>query len=247
MDFVKYHVSYADYIVSDDMGAERYAASVCDRHAGVGAYGLVLVRENPFRARFFRPDGREAPLDFSGALCAGAYLCEKSGSPKICVVTPCGVCETEISKSGAVSASVSHKKAGEAKIRRADVGSGTEYVKTILCGTTRAVCSVNDIYHAILFGVGEKMSAYGAFGGGADVDFTRVVARDKIEVKSYARGVGYLISGSGAVAAAMTLASLGVCSNEIGIAVDSGRMRVYTGDDLRLEATVTKVMKGTIS
>lgn len=245
MDFVKYHVSYSDYIVSDDVGAERYAASVCDRHAGVGAYGLVSVRENPFRAHFFRPDGREVPLDFSAALCAGAYLCEKSGSPKICIVTASGVCETEISKSGAVSAVVPYKNAGEAKIRRADVGAGTEYVKTILCNTTRAVCKVNDIYKAILFGVGEKMSAYGAFGGGADVDFTRAISRDKIEVKSYERGVGYLTSGSGAVAAAVTLASLGVCEKNVNVAVDCGRMRVYTGDELRLEATVAKVMKGT--
>ena len=246
MNFAKYHVSYADYIVSDDIGVERSARAVCDRHSGVGACGLVLVRENPFRARFFRPDGREVTLDISAALCAGAYLGERSGSPKICMLTSAGVCETEIAPSGEMSAAIPYKKTGEMKVRHADIGSGIEYIKSFFCGTTRAVCRVNDIYNAILFGVGEKMSGYGAFGSGADVDFVRTLSRDKIEVRSYERGVGYITSGSGAFAAAKVLAELGECGENVEIAVDCGKMRVSTGSDARLYAGVSKVMRGEI-
>jgi|GEM_PF-1639669 len=244
MKFVKYHVCYADYIITDDIGEERSARAICNRHSGVGACGLVLVRENPFRAGFFRPDGREAPLDLSAALCAGAYLGERSGSPKICMLTSAGVCETEIAPNGEMRAEIQYKKTGEIKARRADVGSGIEYIKTSACGSTRAICMVNDIYNAILFGVGEKMSAYGAFGGGADVDFVRVISRDRIEVKSYERGVGYITSGSGAFAAAKVLAALGECGESVDIAVDCGKMRVSVGNETRLYASVSKVMKG---
>lgn len=244
MEFTKYHVCFCDYVVSADIGGAD-ARAVCNRHTGAGASGLVLVKENPFTTRFFRADGREVLLDASALICAAAYLCEKRLTPKISVITGGGVCEAEIMPRGEICAVLPHFDVGQLKMRRADVSPPTEYAKLGFFGA-RAFCPTDDIWNAVLFGLGEKMSAYRAFSGGADVDLVRLRGKDTIEVRSYERGAGYVTSGSGAVCAAAAMHALGKCGADVSIAVDSGRMSVSLGDRVRLVAGAAKVMTGRI-
>lgn len=244
MNFFKYHVCTCDVIVCDER--ERAdARTVCARHTGAGAAMLALVRENPFAARFFRADGREAQLDVSSLLCAAAHLSEKCGTPKITVMTGGGVCEAEILPRGDVRLTLPPILIGPVKLRRADVSPPTEYAKLDFFGA-RAFCPTDDIYGAILFGLGEKMSAYRAFSGGADVDLVRVKGKDLIEVRSYERGAGYVVSAGGALCAAAAMHALGKCGSDVSVAVESGRMSVHTGEKPSVSATVTKIFKGEI-
>ena len=244
MIFYKYHVCTCDVIVCDEM--ERAdARALCARHTGAGASALVSVRENPFAARFFRADGREVPVDVSSLLCAAAYLSEKCGTPKITVMTGGGVCEAEILPRGEIRAVLPPFDAGEIKLRRADVSPPTDYAKLNFFGA-RAFCPTDDIYGAILFGIGEKMSAYRAFPVGADVDLVRPGGKNTIEVRSYERGAGYVTSAGGAVCAAAAMRALGKYGADVSVAVDSGRMSVHTGGKPSVSATVTKIFKGEI-
>lgn len=244
MDFTKYHVCTCDVIVTDERSCAD-ALTLCARHTGAGAAMMCAVRENPFSARFFRADGRESTLDLSALMCAAAHLSEKCGTPKITLMTRGGVCESEITPRGDVTLTLPGVDIGKIKLRRADISPPTEYAKLDFFGA-RAFCPTDDIYGAILFGIGEKMSAYRAFSGGADVDIVRVKGKNSIEVRSYERGAGYVTSAGGAVAAALALAALGKCGNDVSVAVDFGRMGVHVGEKPTATATVTKVFNGMI-
>lgn len=242
MEFVKYHVCNGDRIVSEDARAENEARSLCDRHSGVGASGLVIVGENPFAAKFFRPDGREIPLDMSGVLCAGAYLCGKRKTPKLAILTEAGLIEIE-TRSGEMTARFPAIKDQTPKTRRADISTPTEYIKFEFAGAERIVCPTDDIYTAMLFGVGEKMSEYRSRTP-FDVDFVSVISKDRIKVRSYERGAGYVTSADGAVLAAAAMSALGKCESDVDIAVDSGRMHVSLSPRPNITASVVHVMNG---
>ena len=165
----------------------------------------------------------------------------KCGTPKITMRG--GVCEAEITSRGDVTLTIPEVDIGKIKLRRADVSPPTEYAKLDFFGA-RAFCPTDDVWDAILFGLGEKMSTYRAFSSGADVDIVRLRGSDTIEVRSYERGAGYITSAGGAVVAAMALHALGKCGTGISVAVDSGRMNVSIGKKTTVTATVTKVFKG---
>ncbi|MEJ5367781.1 MAG: diaminopimelate epimerase [Bryobacteraceae bacterium] len=58
----------------------RAAIAICDRHAGVGADGWLLVRPpaqgEPAAIRLFNSDGSEAEISGNGTRCAAAFLCD---------------------------------------------------------------------------------------------------------------------------------------------------------------------------
>jgi len=89
--FAKFHGLGNDFIV---VGAEglphslsKFVAAILDRHAGIGADGLLLVmpprnKKHAARVRFFNADGSEAEMSGNGIRCAGAFLAELSPARK---------------------------------------------------------------------------------------------------------------------------------------------------------------------
>ena len=246
MKFVKYNVCRADYIVSDDMGAEREARSLCDRHSGIGGCGIVFVGQNPFRARVFRPDGRACAFDASALACAAAYLCEKCGTPKVSMISCGEITEAELLSCGEVSLSLPKIKSDSMRRRRADIARPVEYVKLSVGSSMRAVCLTDDIFGAILFGQGEALSKYLSSSTAYDVDLARLCADGSIEVKSYERGAGYVTSACGAYAAKYVLAALNARNGGAQIKTDSGRMSVVLGEKPTAKMTVSKILSGEI-
>ncbi len=106
--FAKYHAAGNDFIVVADLfavmshtldsmpdepgkptsiGVDLYlmARSICDRHAGIGADGLLLMSHpqhgrNHGRMRVFNADGSVAEMSGNGIRCAAAYLLEADSS-----------------------------------------------------------------------------------------------------------------------------------------------------------------------
>lgn len=77
--FYKYHGTGNDFIILDDRAAQfpendqAYIAQLCHRRFGIGADGLILIRnvENyDFEMRYFNSDGRIASLCGNGSRCA---------------------------------------------------------------------------------------------------------------------------------------------------------------------------------
>jgi diaminopimelate epimerase len=76
MDFTKLHGTGNDFVVVDARSLDRdwsaLAETICDRHFGVGADGLILATASegaPVRMRIFNADGSEAEMSGNGMRC----------------------------------------------------------------------------------------------------------------------------------------------------------------------------------
>ena len=79
------HGAGNDYVLLDarDMEADWHALakSMCDRHMGVGADGLLLVVPSgtaDIRMRMYNPDGSESEMCGNGIRCLGKYVLERN-------------------------------------------------------------------------------------------------------------------------------------------------------------------------
>ncbi|MFH1477988.1 MAG: diaminopimelate epimerase [Verrucomicrobiota bacterium] len=88
--FWKMHGAGNDFILLDDRPARFPCADaalirrLCDRHAGIGSEGLLLVQPSMrgnFRMRFFNPDGVEAGMCGNGARCIARLAHDLGAAP----------------------------------------------------------------------------------------------------------------------------------------------------------------------
>ncbi len=84
MKFSKFQATGNDFILVDARNMERdwakLAQTICDRHFGVGADGLILVQNSSYcdlKMRIFNPDGSEAETCGNGLRCLAKYAIEK--------------------------------------------------------------------------------------------------------------------------------------------------------------------------
>jgi diaminopimelate epimerase len=94
MKFLKMHGTGNDFVLVDDrqprsLDWPELSKRVCDRHFGVGADGVLLVRGSTradFRMVMYNPDGSEAEMCGNGIRCFAKYLFD-AGELKSTTVT----------------------------------------------------------------------------------------------------------------------------------------------------------------
>ena len=84
MNFTKLQGAGNDFILVETKDAERdwsqMARTMCDRHFGIGADGLLLLLPSDiadFRMRMFNPDGSEAEACGNGLRCLAKYIVDR--------------------------------------------------------------------------------------------------------------------------------------------------------------------------
>jgi diaminopimelate epimerase len=90
MKFSKLQATGNDFILVDARTREgewsKLARTMCDRHFGVGADGLILVQDSAsadLKMRIFNSDGSEAEVSGNGLRCFARYTIEKGLSGKM--------------------------------------------------------------------------------------------------------------------------------------------------------------------
>ena len=78
----KYHGCGNDFIILREEDAVGYdlntlIPAVCDRHTGLGADGLILVRVRPLTMLFYNCDGSRAPMCGNGIRCFAKFCLDE--------------------------------------------------------------------------------------------------------------------------------------------------------------------------
>lgn len=227
----KMHGARNDFIVIDGR-TERIgdwpalAIRLCDRHAGVGADGVLAIVPSTVAdagMRIFNADGSEAAMCGNGIRCVARYLDANGEGDALRIETASGVVDTAI-----LSRSPYEVRAaiGAARVGTPVAVDGISVVP-VDTGNSHAIIFVDDPDAFDLVDVGSRLQADSHFPGGTNVHALTVRGPQSIAVRHFERGVGVTMAcGSGAVAAAAAFAAKYGPRDTVTVDVPGGTLRV---------------------
>lgn len=229
--FFKLHGAKNDFLLTylEDAPTSKLpviAAGICDRYAGVGADGWMLVDRTSgtdFDAsiRLFNSDGSEPELSGNGTRCAGALLARANpGKTEFRIRTGAGIKHLHLLGTPAASCNeyVFEMNMGEARIvKMRAVVQGHDAV-LVDVGNPQCVMPVaNFDFDWQALGAATENDA--RFPNRTNVSFITVVDAHTIEVRFWERGAGLTNSSgtgsTGAVAAALARGLVGAPVNVV--------------------------------
>lgn len=255
MKFAKMHGAGNDFLVVESTGEERdwasLSATMCERHLGVGADGLMLVLPSSkadFRMRLFNADGSEAEVSGNGVRCLVKYAVERgiaaAKDDRVTIEAVHDVLKAQVFREGGkvVRARLSM---GQPRFEpqeiplRADVKAPVlDYeievetkhipVSCMSIGNPHAVHFVDgDLSEYPLESIGPKVEQHPAFPARVNYGVARVVSRELMDVRVWERGAGETLACGSGCCAAMVMAHLkGYVAGTVDIAQPGGLLTV---------------------
>ncbi len=229
MRFAKLHGSGNDFLIIDARGVERdwskLAAAICDRHFGAGADGLLLVLPSTvaqLRMGLYNADGSEAEMSGNGMRCFVKYAVERGlAAPRagaVAIETLAGIITAQAAVEGGRVTSV-RVGMGRPRLAPQEVPVAIEAEPPLLDvaveidgATLRVACVSMGNPHAVLFqdrpvedyplaSIGPQVELHPLFPARVNFEVARVLGRDRIEARTWERGVGETLAcGTGCCA-----------------------------------------------
>lgn len=206
--FSKYEGAGNDFIMIDARAksanlSRALIASLCDRHFGVGADGIMTLHNSEnydCLMHYYNADGSEGEMCGNGGRCFTLFAehLHIGSNTKIFEALD-GVHEAHIVHADTMS--------GEIKLGLIDVDSieqGADFW-TLNTGVPHYVEFVEDIDNIDVCGRGYKIRYDSRFKFGINVNFVQIIGAGEIKIRTYERGVENetLACGTGATAAAI--------------------------------------------
>jgi diaminopimelate epimerase len=241
MRFEKWQALGNDYVIVTEPVDAAAVQGLCDRHAGVGADGVLLLEHTDepgfvARLRIFNPDGSEAELSGNGARQAVLYLHRRgwTDARQFSVLTA----------AGEIRPTILDERTCRVDMGRASVGEQIEVTgfrgQALTIGNPQfpvRVGSVDELAALDLARVGPAIETDQRFPGRTNVSFWTETGPDTIRARIFERGVGEtLSSGTGAIGAAVAHVLRGGDS-PVTVVLDGGEMVVDVGEDLHVDLT----------
>lgn len=205
LEFFKYQGTGNDFVMIDDRSEvfdledHKLIAKLCDRKFGIGADGLILVRnhqEADFEMVYYNADGYLTSLCGNGSRCVVKFANQLGVIGNQCqFMTVEGILEAKIEND------LVH-------IKMPNVNSVETYENHYFLhtGSPHHICFVEDVEHYDVFHEGRKIrNGAPYFENGSNVNFVQSLDNSKIFVRTYERGVEdeTLSCGTGVTAAAL--------------------------------------------
>jgi len=274
-EFVKSHGLGNDYLVLDE-GALSFRLTpeavrrICDPHYGVGSDGILLLVPGAgaeFGVRIFNPDGGEAEKSGNGLRILAKFLHDHGYAerPEFRISTPGGVvsarlelqgCRVESITADMGRATFSSQEIPVAGPRREVVGEplavdGEELIITaVSVGNPHCVIFTDTLDLERVKRLGPKIERHPSFPNRINVQFAKVLSRDRVSILIWERGAGYtLASGTSSCAVASAAVKNGLADRRVTIESPGGRLAVNVAEswDLRLTGPASEICRGALS
>lgn len=272
---VKSHALGNDYLVLDPSALTFALTSqaiqrICDRHLGVGSDGilaLVPTSRADFGLRIYNPDGSEAEKSGNGLRIFAKFLYDHGYTDRAAftVDTPGGIAgitlhladgrieQMTVDVGCATFHSTEIPAAGpprEVVDEVIEVGDQRLEVTAVSVGNPHCVVFVPDLELVDLHRLGPLLETHPIFPKRTNVQFAQVIARDRVQILIWERGVGEtMASGTSASAVAAASVREGMTDREITVSALGGDLRVVVGEDwsVRVTGPASEVYAGTLS
>ncbi len=274
--FEKYHGAGNDFIIVNERdliekGIPDYnelAAQVCDRHFGIGADGLLILKYvagMPYMF-YYNSDGSQAPMCGNGIRCFSHYLknnqIEENDSFVVKTLSGDMIIETSINEGdGEFTAKVNMGKpifevrnlinTEQERFLRENINiDGKEIeISYIFMGTDHSVIFLDDFNEYDIDIIGEKIENYTEiFPKKVNVNFVKVKDRNHIEVITWERGAGRTLAcGTGATASAVLGRVFDLVDEKVNVKVPGGNLLIeygHNGEDAYMTGPSEKIAQG---
>lgn len=275
MIFTKMHGLGNDYVcincfrerVEDPSG---FARTLCDRHYGIGADGLILIcpsKVSDFKMEIYNSDGSVAGMCGNGIRCLGKYVYDYrlTGKETLSIETKSGIRNMHL-----------HIQDGKACGAMVDMGvprlnahsipilsekdlvindpievQKKNYRMTgISMGNPHAVIFLEEINGISLEETGRELEFHPRFPERANIEFCHVTARDRMEIRVWERGVGETLAcGTGACAAVVASVLNDLTDEKVIVKLLGGELSVRWDRKVNhvfLEGPAVKVFDGVL-
>ena len=261
LKFEKYQGAGNDFVIVSEKeliekGIPEYgefASQVCNRHFGIGADGLIILKyvaSMPFMF-FFNADGSQAPMCGNGIRCFSHYLVNNhliDGNEFVVKTVP-----------GDLTIRVNYDEEKDDFSARVNMGKPIFNIKELIntekeqflrekinidgkeieisyifMGTDHSVIFVNDFSDYDIDEIGEKIENYtDLFPKKVNVNFVKVYDRKRMEVITWERGAGRTLAcGTGATASAVLAKTFGFVDDKVNVKVPGGQLVIeYEGEE----------------
>lgn len=253
MEFVKMHGTGNDFVIVDEMmlpeglSLENLAVQICDRHFGIGADGMIIIRpsdKGDLRMQILNSDGSEPEMCGNGIRCFSKYAYEEGIVPKtkMEIETLAGIIRPEIilrdGKVEAVKVDMGEPRlsAGEIPVdhemdRVVDQplkSGGRDYrITCVSMGNPHCVIFVPAIEEIRLEEWGPDVCTHSAFPRQTNVEFIQVVDRHNIIMRVWERGAGETLAcGTGACASVVACVLNGKTDRKVSVSLAGGDLEV---------------------
>ncbi|PYY21178.1 MAG: diaminopimelate epimerase [Acidobacteria bacterium] len=253
--FCKAEACGNDFLIVESAGMGNDPAELsrclCDRHRGVGADGVEWVsidEKGQVVARLFNADGSEAEISGNGTRCVAAWAVERRGGSEVRILTGAGEKECMLLRRSEheFEFMVEMGRAAVLGKKRIPIPGGNAKGLEISIGNPHFVEFVDrfpERWQARAEVIGQSRE----FPHGTNVEFVRVLGRNKIEFRIFERGAGETqSSGTGSCASAIAAIHTGQVSSPVEVYAPGGKQVVHWdgADALLLEGPARLVCRG---
>lgn len=223
-----------DFVVVDNRSGivedpNRLARIISTRRLSVGADGLILLDRSAratFRMRYFNADGSEAAFCANGTRCAARFaFLNVIAQRHMTIETGAGTVTADIVEQDVVlqlGSPRGYLKRQELSLLNGETAAGS----FVMVGVPHYVIQVNgDLWMSQIGEMSREIRRHAQLGPeGANVDWVRVLGRDRLDVRTWERGVEdeTLSCGSGVVASVAVAAFHGLVDSTVSVLTRSG-------------------------
>lgn len=274
MNFYKMQGAGNDFVFIEDFDNKikdecLLAKKLCDRHFGIGADGLVIVRKSELahaRMVIINADGSRANMCGNAIRCFGKYVYEHkiATGDKFSVETGDGIKEIEIILENenvkyvrVYMGNPSYNGCDiplnnlESLIEKEIAVDDKKYkMTTLLLGVPHTIIFESDREYNVIQ-EGSKIEKLDIFGEGSNVNFVKIVDDTHIRVNTWERGAGATLAcGTGCSASVVVAKKLGLVNKdkEIFVKAPGGELIIeILGQDVYMKGPAEVVFKGELS
>ena len=255
LQFEKYHGAGNDFIIVHEKdliekGIPDYnelAAQICDRHFGIGADGLLILKyvaNMPFMF-YYNSDGSQAPMCGNGIRCFSHYLRNNNieMEDSFIVKTVPGDLRIEISEDEENEEFLAKVNMGKPIFdikklintdkerflkEKIEIDGEEIEISYIFMGTDHAVIFVEDFDKYDINKLGSKIENFiELFPKKVNVNFVKIYDRNHMEVITWERGAGRTLAcGTGATASVVLARTFGLTDDKVNVKVPGGQLLI---------------------
>ncbi|CEQ10564.1 diaminopimelate epimerase [[Clostridium] sordellii] len=274
MNFWKLHGVGNDFIAIDgrfdNIDSNDYsdlAKRVCHRHFGIGADGLLVVKNSDVcdvEMVYYNSDGSRANMCGNGLRCFCKFVYDNNivNENEFTVYTLDGVKKISLNiyndkintirvnmgKANFNPKNIPVNTDKEVFINEKLVIDNKEFiVSSVLMGVPHTIVFVDEINKKDIYSYGELIEKNKVFPQNTNVNFVKIDDRDNIKVYTWERGCGYTLGcGTGMTASVIVANYLDKVDNIVNVSSEGGTVKIEVLDDVYMIGNAVKICEGTL-